>query len=280
MRRVWRRSPVLWSLVALALGLVGFTGATSLSVPAFAHSAVATSTMPSSCPTQDRNIPASGRSGASASMAPSGAQQLLICRYSGFAEPGTNIGAFDLITSRQISDAAAVANLASELDAIPASGPYPIACPADFGGTLVAYFGYSTAPDNPVSVALSGCQSISNGTLTRLGLDAPVVSQLSALVPSVSLGPGPVILHDGTIAGSIRGCRAGGCPRGDRVAVRQGKTPIAETTLHHGRFSLSVYPGTYTIQLTGRGHHGLTVLRHRVVSVDAGHTARIVFRLR
>jgi hypothetical protein len=90
-----------------------------------------------------------------------------------------------LIGRRTVTDAATVARLARELDALPKPTPGAVNCPADFGDAVIAIFAYPTGDADPVTVGLSGCQSVGNGHLSRLAgfARSAVVRQLAALTP-------------------------------------------------------------------------------------------------
>ena len=57
-----------------------------------------------------------------------------------------------------------------------------IVCPNDVGTEILARFHYEDAPDDPVTVELSGCQGASNGHLRRLAArDQRLIRRLEAL---------------------------------------------------------------------------------------------------
>lgn len=176
-RRVIRSPEWRAAIWLLALALVGCGRSASFVVAAQALAGSA----PTTCLSHDRQTLVSPRSRASASLVPTGARRVLLCRYTGLAQPASKAAAFTLATSAIVRNARAAARFARELDALPASAPN-YHCPADFGDAIVATFEYGSDPGDPVRVGLSGCEAITNGTVNRVGLDAPVVSQLESLV--------------------------------------------------------------------------------------------------
>ena len=99
---------------------------------------------------------------------PGGATGALLCRYHGL-NPDPRRGG-RLAASRAV-DRRGAARLARELDALPR---FPkdgfVACAEDDGSTLVAFFHYAGAPDDPVVVDLRGCNAVSNGRVVRMAL--------------------------------------------------------------------------------------------------------------
>ena len=125
--------------------------------------AAASGTTPVACPPSARQAAVSARPGAGRSLVPPGARALLLCRYSGLNAPG---GAFRLEVHDLVTDQATVARLTRELDALaPATGVYH--CPSDSGADVVARFLYTTGPQDPVTVDLTGCNVVTNGHVHR-----------------------------------------------------------------------------------------------------------------
>jgi hypothetical protein len=120
------------------------------------------------CPSHDRHPIVSASAGAATTLVPSGAQKLLLCRYSGVGQPLNGSRSLALIAQHQLSTKATGA-LASQLNALPApTGTFH--CPADIGTAIVAFFRYSppAAADDPVTIRLSGCSTVTNGQLMRI----------------------------------------------------------------------------------------------------------------
>lgn len=240
------------------------------------------------CPLAYRTAVVSSRPGSDAELVPPGARRLLVCSYSGFTEPGpmANQGpAHRLIGSGSLTNPARVSQLAVALNAIPPrSGA--IACPADFGNQLVAFFRYGSPPDDPVAVGLSGCQTISNGHIQRLGLSAPVVTQLSELARpgiirgrvQVCGGPAPGGCHTETLGSCGPAPRS--CSRADRVAVLTvpGRQRLVTVRLRGARFVVEVPAGRYKLELLADGKHVHgKVVQTAQATVRAGHTTAVVF---
>jgi hypothetical protein len=98
---------------------------------------------------------------------------VLLCRYRG-VNPNPDAAA-TLTTARRIRRLAAVRRLAHEFNALRSVQPGGgvIACPADDGSKVIAFFRYPSAPDDPVTVNLRGCRSVTNGQVVRSALIDP-----------------------------------------------------------------------------------------------------------
>lgn len=116
------------------------------------------------CPKFDRRKPTSRALGAQRALVPGHPVVVLVCRYSGL----NGHPRLALIRSRAITDAATVAHLAHDLNALPPPSPGALNCPADFANAVLMFFSYAHGPGDPVSVGLSGCQDVANGHLHRL----------------------------------------------------------------------------------------------------------------
>ena len=126
----------------------------------------------SACSQTDPQTLVSTRAGATRELVPPGAHTVLLCRYSGYSHgAGPRTRPFRLQASAVIESAATVAGMTSELDSLPRITA-PIACPAGFGAAIVAHFRYATEPQDPVTVALDGCLTASNGHVSRVVLSA------------------------------------------------------------------------------------------------------------
>jgi hypothetical protein len=117
---------------------------------------------PASCPALDQTKIVSTRAGSRTTLVPPGATSLLVCRYSGLRSKTP----FRLTSHAIVANHATVTSLAHGLNSLrPFTGIY--ACPAGTGAAIVDYFRYPTPPTDPVTVALDGCTSATNGHLTR-----------------------------------------------------------------------------------------------------------------
>jgi hypothetical protein len=234
----------------------------------------------------------SARPGASSSLVPAGAVEVLLCRYSGLTEPAplnSPPPEFTLSAERLIASGATVSRLASELDAIAPTPPgAAYSCPAGFGAFVVARFRYPAGADDPVTVDLSDCNDVTNGLVHRLALGAPVIRQLATLVPAPKPATlrGHVQLCGGAAPGGCHvssftscGRDAASCVTTDRVAIyAAGGRRVAVAALRRARFSLKLLPGRYTVKLLGDGPR----VRGRVIELarvraPAGRTTTIVF---
>jgi hypothetical protein len=114
-------------------------------------------------------------------LAPAGVQAIRLCRYSGLnARPRLN-----LIGARLVQSPSVIGGLVRDLDRLPPfSGP--IACPADDGSQIVLWLTYPSGHRVAVSVGLTGCDSVTNGSVVRMGLGsvgAGLIDRLKRLVP-------------------------------------------------------------------------------------------------
>jgi hypothetical protein len=169
--------PIVRAALLMAVGLVALALASATSSAAGVGRGA--------CPAGDRPAPVSGRQGATRSLVPAGANELLLCHYGGANDGGS---AFRLLSSPAlVKDGAKVARYAGDLDALKAMSGVVFHCPADTGRAIVAYFRYRTGPDDPVTLGLDGCMLVSNGHVHRTAGVQPtgrrLVSALEALVP-------------------------------------------------------------------------------------------------
>jgi len=139
------------------------------------------------CPSSDRTAIVSRGVGAGSPLVPRGAVSLTVCRYNGLAGAPGSAGSAQgsaphrLVGAGTTSDSGTIARVTGELDAIRPARVAVYGCPADFGTELLAFFTYRSRPGDVVTIGLSGCNTITNGHVRRLGLNAPVIGQLSGL---------------------------------------------------------------------------------------------------
>jgi len=213
-----------------------------------------------------------------------------LCRYGGLNDSPP----LGLQAGKVVTDTGTVGSLASEINGLPPGPAGPVLCPADDGSEIVAAFRYSSGPDDPVGVALTGCEEVGNGHITRTAATSPLIGRLESLVPVPAPRPAK---RDATISGYVRLCggpapgrcwdgsigtctRGGGCVTTDRIAVLDGGGKVvARARLRHGRFRVSVPAGDYVVRLLadGRQVHG-RIVQTRRVTVRAGHTATVRFQ--
>lgn len=156
--------------------------------------AAAVSSAPASsriCPSNDRTPIVSQAKGSS--LVPRGAVSLTVCRYNGLPgdpESVQGMPAHKLIAAGTTSDGGTIARLSAELDAIrPLRPGATYGCPADFGSKLLAFFVYRSRPGDVVTIGLTGCNSITNGHVRRLGRGAPVIGRLAGVAQRLSSPP-------------------------------------------------------------------------------------------
>jgi len=164
----------------------------AFALPALLAAAVTAAPAPSSvCPTSDRTPVVSRAPGAGRSLVPGGAVSLTVCRYSGLPgapQSARGVPANTLVAVGTTGNRATITRVTAELDAIRPGrrGVVVYGCPADFGTKLLAFFAYRSRPGDVVTIDLSGCNTITNGRLRRLGRDAPVIGRLTGLAEPVA----------------------------------------------------------------------------------------------
>jgi hypothetical protein len=145
------------TVLAVAVALAGLLALAAGELQA------ATTSSYASCPRSDRTVPTSKLPGARGELVPAGSTGVLLCRYRGLNPYSKR---FSLLASKKVSKSATVAELSTQLDALPRQAGV-FACPDDSGTLIVAYFHYRSGPDDVVSVQTSGCGLVSNGHVHR-----------------------------------------------------------------------------------------------------------------
>jgi hypothetical protein len=110
-------------------------------------------------------------------LAPPGATAIRLCRYG--ALPSLLLQRSVLQTSLSL-----VSGLVRVFDRLPQPPPGPVACPADNGSQIVALVAYPAGQRVTISVDLTGCAIVTNGSLSRsaagVGTPRPYGPQLLA----------------------------------------------------------------------------------------------------
>lgn len=133
----------------------------------------------SRCPASDHRQLRSHARGASSTLVPGHPRRLLLCRYRGLQ--GKRAGWHRLIAHRRLSKQSTITGLQTRLNALPAPSGTTV-CPNDNGARIIAIFGYRHGAADPVTVALTGCPSATNGPVTRSAINAPaLLRRLKAL---------------------------------------------------------------------------------------------------
>jgi hypothetical protein len=120
-------------------------------------------------------------------LAPPGPVAIQLCRYS--AELYRPV--LRLRSSRRLTAHRAVAFLAGELAALPDQHG-TVVCPADDGSQVLVTLTYPQSRSLAVSVGLRGCETATNGTVSRTasgfgtpsGKASPLVGQLERILPT------------------------------------------------------------------------------------------------
>lgn len=154
---------------------------------AFAPPTRAFATCPRSELPERKLIDADHNPRAAHSIVPMTPTEVQLCRYwrTGFSlNPKSQSGAGKLARERVVPGPGLIRPLALEFHDLrmnPRHGTGMFHCPADEGATLEAIFRYTSEPDVPVEVRLSGCLFASNGR--RVAYAGPIVEKLEELIP-------------------------------------------------------------------------------------------------
>jgi hypothetical protein len=149
------------------------------------------------CPAHNRHLISSTTIGSATALIPIGARQALLCRYSGVA--ANRARALRLIALSLVGNKSTVDGLAAEFNALEQlAGAH--ACPSDSGASIIAFFRYGSTreSDDPVTVDLKGCMSVTNGRLDRTAVWAPgpaLIRRLKALTSAAGTRSEPYRLY-------------------------------------------------------------------------------------
>ena len=142
---------------------------------------------PPLCPTtaHERRLPANGWPPARTQLAPPGALQIRLCRYSGLNQTRP---AGRLLRSRLLTNRAVVAELVREFDGLGSAPPGPVACPNDDGSIIRALLTYPLGQSVTIQVSRTGCQSVTNGDVTAVanGYGTPAGPRLERRLDSLT----------------------------------------------------------------------------------------------
>jgi hypothetical protein len=136
--------------------------------------------------TSPRRVAAERWSAARQKLAPPGASTIRLCRYSGL----NSLPPLTLVGARLLSNGRLVRKLIGEFDRLPPPPPGAYRCPSDDGSQILALLAYPDGHDVTISVRLTGCTGVTNGSVARsamgvIGTAGPrLVAQLERLVPA------------------------------------------------------------------------------------------------
>jgi hypothetical protein len=295
-RRIKRANPVVpRGIVRVSLGMIAVTALLAIVAVALASprriasfTARSAGVAPAGCPDPEPSASGlrSARSGANTVLVPGTPTTLLLCRYEGLPEPGVRIAGFGLVAAAAVSAQSTVATFASALNRIPPTGAHEVfSCPMDEGAGVTAWFRYASGPPDPVDIGLQGCETISNGQLHRLGLDAAIVSRIQALLPITSAF---VSAHEATITGTARVCGGtpGPCraPSGADTEVQvfdSSGYQAGFANLDKGNFAALDSPGHDRVELVENSSSGSPKVLDSVTATGvAGRDTRVELTLR
>ena len=179
-------------LVATCLVFVGCAGARTATAPVATRPPSLRAALPPRCPhTAPVRLPGERWPPARRQLAPAGASAIRLCRYAGLnARPR-----FALVRSRLLRDGRLVRILVHAFDGLPLFPRGPVNCPNDDGSQIVALLAYPNDHVVTISIGLTGCRGVGNGSVARSALpfghpppafDPQLIAQLEAMVPSRS----------------------------------------------------------------------------------------------
>jgi len=114
-------------------------------------------------------------------LAPPGASAIRLCRYS----PLDNHSAPNLVASALVTRPATIRALASDLDELKRfSGA--VFCPNDNGSAITLTLGYPSGHSVFIRVGLTGCQAVSNGSVTRTAATSAAGRSLLATIEALT----------------------------------------------------------------------------------------------
>ncbi|MGD0197110.1 MAG: hypothetical protein ABSC56_04275 [Solirubrobacteraceae bacterium] len=149
--------------------------------PALALSVLAAAA-PAPCPRQPLiELPVNSWAAARSELAPPGADYGRLCRYNPFG----NHTVRDLAASAVVKGSAKIGPIVSELDALkPISST--VFCPADTGSEIDMTLSYPSGHGVFIRVDLSGCETVSNGSITRTAATTKAGQRLLATLEQLT----------------------------------------------------------------------------------------------
>ncbi|HEX2702730.1 MAG TPA: hypothetical protein VHM72_04785 [Solirubrobacteraceae bacterium] len=127
-------------------------------------SAAASTSTPAQCAAKAPiELPVNAWAPARRQLAPAGASAIRLCRYNAFAtHPLRSLARSALVTS-----AGSVTAIVAELDELPALPRGAFSCPLDDGAEIDALLAYPGGNGVVVQIDLTGCATVSNGSVMR-----------------------------------------------------------------------------------------------------------------
>lgn len=163
MRGTWQSRLGRWGLALLVV--VGLSGggaaAAGLGLAGSSHQGAGAGDPPR-CSHKEPRVSAPGWSAAEHTLAPTGASEIRLCRYSGL----NSHPPLTLVHARLLDRAGVVAQLVRRFDRLPRA-PRTVFCPADDGSEILALVSYPNGRQVQISVALKGCEGVTNGSVNR-----------------------------------------------------------------------------------------------------------------
>jgi hypothetical protein len=114
-------------------------------------------------------------------LAPPGASAIRLCRYNGFNGPHARA----LASSALVGSSRAVAALVSELDALKPQSSR-VFCPMDDGVEIDLLLGYRSGQAVHIRVEPTGCETVTNGRVTRTAATTAAGTKLLATIEQLT----------------------------------------------------------------------------------------------
>ncbi len=163
MRGTWQARLGGWGLALLVVVALSGGGAAAAGFGlAGSHHPAASAGNPPRCSHKESQVSPPRWPAAEHKLAPTGASEIRLCRYSSLnSQPPLT-----LEHARLLDRAGLVAQLVRRFDGLPRA-PRGVFCPADDGSEILALVSYPNGRQVQISVALTGCEGVTNGSVNR-----------------------------------------------------------------------------------------------------------------
>jgi hypothetical protein len=131
-------------------------------------------------------LPVNSWAAARAMLAPTGASEIKLCRYGPFGNQRPS----SLTHTAYVRDASTIKTLAHALDGLPPVQRLAF-CPMDDGAVIDMTLTYPSGHGVFIRVELTGCETVSNGSVTRTAATSSAGSKLITTLESLTGGAPP-----------------------------------------------------------------------------------------